>query len=114
MFGRQDGELVIRKVAQRVYGSPEGTQVEPMKIMSDVITETKAFKRQRATDLIKSITAVNKMYGDNKVLADYEIEPRAAALGLTMGQLTNDAYSKGVSPQMYLIYLEQLKKRKNK
>lgn len=112
MFGRQDGEIVVRKVAQKVYGAPDGVQVEPAKIMSDVIAETKAYKKQKATDLIKSITVVNKMYGDDRVLQDYELEPRAAALGLTMGQLTNDAYSKGVSPQMYLIYLEQLKKRK--
>ena len=112
MFGKQDGEIVIRKVAQRIYGAEDDTKIEPMKIMSDVITETKAYKRQKAADLIKSITAVNRMYGDGRVLADYEIEPRANALGLTMSQLTNDALSKGVSPQMYLIYLEQLRKRK--
>ena len=41
---------------------------------------------------------------------DMEIEERAKALGLTIKQLTNDVYSKRVSPQMYLIYLENLKK----
>ena len=78
--------------------------------MSDEVLNTRAYKNQRAKELVNSIIAVNKTNPEGRVLMDMEIEERAKALGLTMKQLTNDAYSKRVSPQMYLIYLENLKK----
>lgn len=112
LFGVKDGTDVAKKVAQEVYNAPEDKKIDVAKVMSDAIVNMKSFKKQQATELVNSIVATNKMYGEGKVLSNYDIEPRANALGLTMKQLTNDAYSKGVSPQMYLIYLENLKRNK--
>lgn len=118
LFGIKDGTTVARKVAQEIYNTPEGQKVDVAKTMSNAIVNMKSYKKQQATDLIHSVVATNKLhngnkvYMDNRVLSNYEIETRAKALGLTMKQLTNDALSKRVSPQMYLIYLETLKRNK--
>ena len=45
-------------------------------------------------------------------MTEYDLERRAKNLGLTVSQLTNDAYSKRVRPEQYLIYLEYLKRNK--
>ena len=118
LFGIKDGTTVAKKVAKEIYNAPEGQKIDVSKAMSDAIVNMKSYKKQQATDLIHAVIATNKshngnkIYGDNRVLSEYEIETRAKTLGLTKKQLTNDAYSKRVSPQMYLIYLESLKRNK--
>lgn len=109
-FGIKDGNKIAKQVAQKIYGAEDLSKVDVNKVMSDEVLNTRAYKNQRAKELVNSIIAVNKTNPEGRVLMDMEIEERAKALGLTMKQLTNDAYSKRVSPQMYLIYLENLKK----
>lgn len=112
LFGVKDGKAVAKQVAKEVYNTPEGQKPDVSKIMSDAIVNMKSYKKQQASELVHSIVATNKLHPENKVLDRYEIESRASNLGLNLKQLTNDAYSKRVSPQMYLIYLENLKRNK--
>ena len=109
-FGVNDGNKIAREVSKRIYGAEDKSKIDPVKEMSDELMKTKAIKTQEAKNITKAIQAVNEEYPAGRMLLDEEIEERAKALGLSVKQLTNDAYSKRVSPQMYLIYLENLKR----
>ena len=116
-FGFKDGNIVARKVAKRIYSAEDMNKVDVNKIMSEELGKTKAIKQQQAKDLIESVKAVNYKHQakyNEGVLSDWEIEQRANQLGITKSQLTNDAYSKRLSPQMYLIYLEEMKRQQRK
>lgn len=115
MFGIKDGNAIAHQVAKTVYGAEDKTKIDVNKEMSKAIVNMSSLKKQQATELVKTILAVNKIHQskyNEGVLSDLEIEFRAEQLGLTMKELQNDALSKRVSPQMYLIYLENLKRNK--
>lgn len=125
MFGVKDGEALAHQVAKKIYSAEKGEKVDVTKEMSDAMLNLKTVKQQKAKDTVKAIMSVyttvtsevpegvTDLQGrEGRPMTEYDLERRAKNLGLTVSQLTNDAYSKRVRPEQYLIYLEYLKRNK--